>query len=62
MATGLKISTHLLASDEQILAAIDRLQGRQKRVHWTSTEWQNCSESLQPLFAEMARRQEAGLL
>ena len=40
-----------------ILASISKLQERQKRCPPTSTEWEQASESLAPLFAEMARRQ-----
>lgn len=42
---------------EHILASIETLQNRQKRSRSDSDEWIGCSESLQPLFAEMARRQ-----
>lgn len=41
----------------EILAEIERLQEIQKRSSPKSEEWQSASSSLQPLFAEMARRE-----
>lgn len=45
---------------ESILIKIERLQDIQKMNPPGSREWQAASDALQPLFAEMARRQEAG--
>lgn len=47
---------------DEILALIDAYQGVQKRNPMTSPAWQDASAKLAPLFAEMARRQKAGVL
>jgi hypothetical protein len=44
----------------QILSRIQELQTVQKRNSPKTSAWQAASEQLQPLFAEMARRQNAG--
>lgn len=46
----------------EIEAQIAELQAIQKTHHHSQPAWQTASEMLAPLFAEMARRQEAGLL
>lgn len=43
----------------ELVTEIDRLQNIQKRNRSTSPEWQTANEQIEPLFAEMARRQEA---
>lgn len=47
---------------QSLLADIGSLQGIQKRNPQSSAAWQAASTELAPLFAEMARRQKAGLL
>lgn len=45
-----------------VTETIEALQGVQQRNHPDTIMWQSASHKLQPLFAEMARRQEVGLL
>lgn len=42
---------------ELIVAEIERLQAVQRRNPPSSAAWQEASDALAPLFAEMARRQ-----
>jgi hypothetical protein len=45
----------------QLTLAIQKHQRIQQSVHHTNEQWQLASKALQPLFAEAARRQNAGL-
>jgi len=47
---------------QDLLADIGALQAIQKRNQMSSAAWRAASDALAPLFAEMKRRQEAGLL
>lgn len=40
---------------EDLLASIEKLQARQKRVPPTDPDWEAASECLAPLFSEMAQ-------
>jgi hypothetical protein len=47
---------------KDLLRSIKALQAIQMRNSPKSAKWQKASEFLAPMFAEMARRQNAGLL
>ena len=51
-----------LQSEEFVRAQIKLLGDIQERNKPTSAAWKAASRALRPLFAEMARRQKAGLL
>jgi hypothetical protein len=44
-----------------ILADIAKFQNMQKQMPATTATWENIGKRLAPLFAEMARRQNAGI-
>ena len=46
------------APEAEILAAIGELQAIQKAHYWKQPAWQVADELLEPLFAEMASRQQ----
>ena len=63
--SGLKSVGELFEEEEsnaELRAAIEGLQEIQKRNPADSFAWRLASKQLQPLFAEMDRRQKAGLL
>lgn len=47
---------------EELVRRIEELQNVQKRNSPKTQAWADASKALAPLFAEMAKRQKAGLL
>lgn len=48
-------------TDSAIMAQIEKFQNMQKKIPAMTATWENIGKRLAPLFAEMARRQNAGI-